>query len=81
MYIIILNFYIIIDIKISVTVILYNISCLKLLLFYQTTNIKYKIRKFSFTKDQKHWDKCIEKKKLWDKDKNYIIYFYSFKLK
>lgn len=55
MYIIILNFYIIIDIKISVTVILYNISCLKLLLlFYQTTNIKYKIRKFSFTKDQKH---------------------------
>lgn len=52
MYIIILNFYIIIDIKISVTVILYNISCLKL--FYQTTNIKYKIRKFSFTKNQKH---------------------------
>lgn len=54
MYIIILNFYIIIDIKISVTVILYNISCLKLLLFYQTTNIKYKIRKVSFTKNQKH---------------------------
>lgn len=54
MYIIILNFYIFIDIKISVTVILYHISCLKLLLFYQTINIKYKIRKFSSTKNQKH---------------------------